>query len=351
MARILGIETSCDETAAAVFDTDQKKILSSHLFSQVELHDIYGGVVPEIASRSHLEKIDTIIAYALEQAKLTLDDIDYIAVTQRPGLVGSLLIGISFAKGMAWATDKKLIGVNHLEGHIFSSFLREDGTVDEKLSFPYLCLSISGGHTALYIAHSFGEYELLGKTLDDAAGEAFDKVAALLGLGYPGGPLIEKYAAKVDNKDFYNYPRTKNIKKLLNFSFSGLKTAVLYDLVKRGAFDLKTGIIKGKMTLKLQQEVASSLQVCIADICEARIKLAFEKYPEIKAFAFVGGVACNKFIRGRLKALCDKKGTYFVVPPMRFCSDNGAMIAFVGSYKAEQGAFSSLEMDVFPTQD
>ena len=342
--KILGIETSCDETAAAVYDSENKRILSSSIFSQVKLHEVYGGVVPEIASRSHLEKIDLIVWHALQEASCTLEQIDAVAVTYKPGLIGSLLIGICFAKSIAWAANKKLIGVNHLEGHIFSSFIGEGGEILD-LPFPFLCLSVSGGHTSLYLVKDFGEYEQLGQTLDDAAGEAFDKIAQLLGLGYPGGPVIEKLALEVGNKDFFHYPRTKNEKKNFEFSFSGVKTAVLYDLVKKGAFEFGIGPLEEKLTAELVQQVAASLQHCIADILYERIALAFERYPEIKAFSFVGGVAANKFIRGKLLKLCEENKKQFSVPPLKYCVDNGAMIAFVGAKKVEKGEDSPLTLD------
>ena len=343
---ILGIETSCDETGAAVFDTGQKKILSNALFSQITLHEMYGGVVPEIASRSQLEKIDVIVASALEQAGVSLNDLDVIAVTNRPGLAGSLLVGVCFAKALAWSAHKKFIGINHLEGHIFSSFLKPDSSVDDTIPFPHLALTASGGHTALYLVEDFGRYTLLGQTLDDAAGEAFDKVAKILGFGYPGGAIIEKMASEVNFVDFFHYPRTKNKQHEIMFSFSGLKTAILYSLVKQGAYDLHHGPIAENMTLDLAKQVSSSLLVCIADIFENNIKLAFKKYPTIQAFTFAGGVACNKFLKNRLNNLCIASGKKFFSPPAQFCTDNGGMIAFVGGYKAEQGHFSDWNLDI-----
>ena len=346
MPVILGIETSCDETAAAVYDSDKKQILSNKLFSQIKLHEIYGGVVPEIASRSHLEKIDIIIEQALEQANKTLDEVDVIAVTNKPGLVGSLLIGLCFAKAIAFAKNKKLTGVDHLEAHIFSSFLNDDFSVNQNIDFPHLCLSVSGGHTALYLVEGFGKYKILGQTLDDAAGEAFDKLAKVIGLGYPGGAKIEQLASQVGFQDFFNYPRSKKLAKDLKFSFSGLKTAVLYDLVKKGAYNLQTGSIKENITLDLQQKVSSSLLVCIKDIFYDVLKNAFKQYPEMKGFTFVGGVACNKYLKKELESLCEKHNKWFVSPPCKFCSDNAAMVSFVGGYKAEKNQFSDLSLDV-----
>lgn len=334
---ILGIETSCDETAAAVYSTNDG-VKSNVLFSQIELHKKYGGVLPELASRSHLEKINPIVQAALDTAGVTLDAIDCIAVTNKPGLPGSLLVGACFAKALAWARTIPLIGVDHLEGHIFSAH------IEHTIPFPHLCLTASGGHTAFYLVHDFGNYELLGETADDAAGEAFDKIAKLLGLPYPGGPAIEKLAAQVDFKDFFHYPRLR--KDSFDFSFSGLKTAVLYDLVDRGEYDLKAKkFLKDDIT-QLQHHVASSLQVAIGDIFKDKLALAIKKYPHIKAAVFVGGVACNKYIRNVLKNLCDQHNVNFFTPSPQYCTDNAAMIAFVGAYKAQQGKFSDLNLDI-----
>ena len=343
---ILGIDTSCDETGAAVFDTAAQKLLAHALFSQIDLHEIYGGVVPEIASRSQLEKIDLIIAHALSQAGITADQLEGIAVTNRPGLVGSLLVGVCFAKGMAWALHKKIMGIDHLEGHIFSSFLQQDGSVNTAIKFPMLALSASGGHTAMHIVKDFGVYELISQTQDDAAGEAFDKIAKMLGLGYPGGALIEKLAAQVNFQDFFSYPRTKFSLDRLDFSFSGLKTAVLYDLAKKGAYDLHHGPIKEMLTQTLQQQVASSLLVCIGDILSTAVQTALRKYPELQSVTFAGGVACNKYLRSRLEMCCTQNHKTFVAAPPQFCTDNGAMIAFVGGYKAQRNEWDTLDLDV-----
>ena len=332
----LGIETSCDETGVAIYSKNDG-MLSNVLYSQIELHERYGGVVPDLASRSHLEKIDIIIQAALDKAKIPLTDIDVIAVTHKPGLPGSLLVGVCFAKALAFALNKKLIGINHLEGHIFSA------CIENNIPFPFLCMTASGGHTALYIVHDFGTYDLLGETLDDAAGEAFDKIAKLLGLAYPGGPLIEKLAAQVEFQDFFSYPRAD--KKTLDFSFSGLKTAVLYDMVKRKAYDMASKKLLND-TVEFKQQVSSSLLTCISDVFKQKIELALKQNPRVKAVAFVGGVACNAYIKKNLKEMCEKKGVHFFVPSPKYCTDNGAMIAFVGNYKAEQGKFSDLDLDV-----
>lgn len=334
----LGIESSCDETAASVYDS-KLGVLSNVLFSQIKIQKAFGGVVPEVASRSHLEKIDSIIKEALQQANKSLDDIDIIAVASKPGLPGSLLIGLNTAKALAFSKEKKLIGINHLEGHAFSSFLS-----NSEIPFPHLCITASGGHTNLYLIKDFGDYEFLSQTLDDAAGECFDKVSKFIGLGYPGGPIIEKLAREVNFQDFFKYPRGNP--KTLKFSFSGLKTAVLYDLVKRGAFDLKNKILLDD-SLELKQKVASSLLVCIADIFKQKLKLAFELHPEVKAVTFVGGVACNKYIKEQLKKFCESHNKLFFSPEPQFCTDNAAMIAFVGNYKAQKNQFSNLDLDIF----
>ena len=333
----LGIETSCDETGAAIYQQN-KGMLSNALFSQVEIHKSFGGVVPEVASRSQLEKINPIVTLALEKAGVTLNDINVIAVTNRPGLAGSLLVGVCFAKAIAWQKQIKLIGVNHLEGHVFSACIEND------IPFPFLCITASGGHTSLYLVHGYGDYTVLGQTVDDAAGEAFDKVAKMLNLPYPGGPEIEKLAREIGFKDTYRYPRQKA--DTLDFSFSGLKTAVLYSLVNQGAYDMKSRtLLSDDITLK--KEVSSSLLVAIADSFAIKLSAALKLYPEAKAISFVGGVACNNYIRGKLKDIADKHNLPFFVPSPQYCTDNGGMIAFVGNYKAMQGTFSSLELDLF----
>ena len=335
---VLAIESYCDETAAAVYNTTAG-MLSNELFSQIELHKEFGGVMPEIASRSHLQKIGPIVQAALDKAGKTLDDIDVIGVTSKPGLPGSLLIGVSFAKALAYAKKKPLIGINHLEGHAFSSM------IEHPVPFPHLCLTASGGHSSLYLIKDFGDYQTIGHTIDDAAGEAFDKIAKLIDLGYPGDPIIEQYARKAGFKDFFHYPRGNA--HTLNFSFSGLKTAVLYDLVKQGAFDLKTKTFLKPDDEQLKEQVASSLLVCMGDIFKNKIKLAIELHPEIKAFTFVGGVACNKYLKQILGDYCAQRGLEFYSPSPQYCTDNGAMIAFVTHYKAQQNSFDDLKLDIF----
>jgi len=335
---ILAIETSCDETAAAVY-SPLKGILSNELFSQVKIHEKYGGVVPEMASRSHIEKINLIVQQALTKANVSLDDISAIAVTNKPGLPGSLLVGVCFAKALALAKNIPIMGINHLEGHAFSSFL------DGQPPFPHLCITASGGHTSLYVIYSFGDYQVIGQTLDDAAGEAFDKIAKVLGLEYPGGPLIEKLAQQVNFEDFYSYPRGAT--SGLDFSFSGLKTAIIYDLARRELYDLKTRKLSDAMTAQEQARVASSLLVCMRDIFIKKISLARQQYPNIKALSFVGGVACNKFLKKALNEYCQQNKLSFFSPAPQFCTDNAAMIALVGNYKFQQGHIDTLMLDIF----
>ncbi|MDR3551092.1 MAG: tRNA (adenosine(37)-N6)-threonylcarbamoyltransferase complex transferase subunit TsaD [Candidatus Babeliales bacterium] len=335
--RILGIESSCDETGAAVYQ-EGVGMISNALFSQIELHRKYGGVMPEVASRSQLEKMNPIVQEALDQANMKLSDIDVIAVTNKPGLPGSLLVGVCFAKALALVANKPIIGVNHLEGHAFSACIEND------IPFPFLCITASGGHTSLYLMHDYGNYTILGQTLDDAAGEAFDKVAKLMNLPYPGGPVIEKLASQVDFQDFFSYPRNHNAS--IDFSFSGLKTAVLYDLVKKDAYDMKTKTFLKPDDLALQQQVSSSLLVCISDIFKQKLVKALKAHPEVKAISFVGGVACNKYIRNDLKNFSAKHGLPFFVPSPQYCTDNAGMIAFVGYYKAKKNEFSDLSLDI-----
>lgn len=333
---ILGIESSCDETAAAVFD-QEKGMRSNVLFSQ-RSHERSGGVIPEIASREHIEKINSIVSSALNNAHVTLDEIDTIAITNKPGLPGSLLVGVCFAKALAWAKNKHLIGINHLEGHAFSVCIEND------VPFPFLCLTASGGHTSLYKAYDFGNYTVLGATVDDAAGEAFDKIAKLLQLPYPGGPVLERLATEVNFQDFFSYPRSQ--KKTLDFSFSGLKTAVLYDLVDRNAYDIHTKTVLKPHDELLKKQVASSLLVCIGDIFAQKLQLALQEHSDVKAVCFVGGVACNKYLRQQLATVANKHKLPFFVPSPIYCTDNAGMIAFVGAYKAAKQEYSTLELDI-----
>lgn len=335
---ILGIESSCDETAAAIFCSEQG-LLSNELFSQIQTHAMTGGVIPERASREHMEKIIFIVTEALQKANKTLQDVDVIAVTNKPGLPGALMVGVAFAKGLAFALNKKLIGIDHLEGHVFSACIANN------VAFPFAALTVSGGHSSIYLVHDFGSYQILGSTLDDAAGEAFDKIAKLMNLPYPGGPVIEKLASEVNFQDFFSYPRG-NLKNL-NFSFSGLKTAVLYHLIESKAYDQTTKTFLKKDDIDFQRQVASSLLVCIGDIFEEKAKILFQEHKEIQSLCFVGGVACNKYLRERLQKICAKFNKQLFFPSVRLCTDNAGMIAFVGHYKAQKKEFSSLDLPIF----
>lgn len=342
MMHVLGIESSCDETAASIFHAgnDGKKgtILSNVLFSQIQLHTPFGGVVPEIASRSHLERIPHIVDQACKDAHVTLEDIDVIAATNRPGLPGSLLIGLCFAKAIAYATGKKLVGVNHIEAHALSPL------IEQEIPFPHLCFTASGGHTSLFLIENPLTIIPVGTTLDDAAGEAFDKVAKLLNLGYPGGPVIEKLARKAQFVDYFKYPRLKQ--KTTDFSFSGLKTAVLYDLVKQGAYDLATKTLLPHADDMFKMRVSSSFLVCMGDIVVDRTKRACELFPAVRAVSFAGGVACNKYLANRLAEYAKKEGLPFFCPSPQFCTDNGAMVAFAGYQRAKAGLFDELTLDI-----
>jgi N6-L-threonylcarbamoyladenine synthase len=334
--KLLGIESSCDETAAAVI-TDEG-IASSVLFSQIQMHHQYGGVVPELASRSHLEKIMPIVTQALQEAGVSLTELDAIAVTTKPGLPGSLLVGVSFAKALAAVLDIPLIAVDHIQGHAYSA------CIENPVSFPSLVLTASGGHTSLQLLEGALTFQTIGHTVDDAAGEAFDKIAKLFGIAYPGGPKVEARAQRVNFADTRHYPRLKE--PSLNFSFSGLKTAVLYDLVAAGAFDMKTKQCLIDNDDPLIDQVCSSALVAVGDIFCDRLKRALKQYPHVKSLCFVGGVACNTYLRQRLTVLAQHYNLPFYTPSKQYCTDNAAMIAYVGKLYAEAGLFSSLESDI-----
>lgn len=334
---VLGIETSCDETGFALYRKSEG-VIAQVLFSQIDLHKKYGGVIPELASRTQLEKVTILFDELFTKTTYTFSDVDVVAITNKPGLPGSLLVGLAFGKTIAWATNKKIIGVNHLEGHIFSSLL------EHNVPFPHLCLTASGGHTSLYLVTDFGQYSLLGTTRDDAAGEAFDKVAKLMHMPYPGGPAIEKYAQKAEFKDYFNYPRS--MAHSLDFSFSGLKTAVLYHLIKENAYDRTSKIFLKADDEEFKQKVASSLLVCIGDIFSQKITLALSQHPHVKAVTFVGGCAANKYLTHTLSTLCKAHNIDFYAPSLKYCTDNGAMISFVGGYKAKKGLYDAFNLDI-----
>jgi N6-L-threonylcarbamoyladenine synthase len=323
--KILGIETSCDETSAAVLDDGQ--LLSSIVSSQY-FHSKYGGVVPELASRAHQRVIVKVVDEALASAGVKKEELEGIAVTYGPGLIGSLLVGVSFAKAMAFALKIPIVGINHLEGHIFSTFLSK-----EHPDFPFVSLVVSGGHTMLVLVEDFLKFKLLGQTRDDAAGEAFDKVAKLLGLGYPGGPLIDKLAREGD-PNFVKFPKpipSSSKDDEYEFSFSGLKTAVLYYLKKINFQNLDE-----KEKTQIIRNVCASFQKAVVDaLVEQTIKAA--KNFNVKNISIAGGVAANSELRKRMKEKAESEGIKLYIPDLSYCTDNAAMIAFVGYIKLKNG--------------
>ena len=329
---ILAIETSCDDTGAAVV-LDGRKILSNIVSSQVPIHQKYGGVVPELASRKHIESIVPIVAEALKTADVTLKEIDGIAVTQGPGLVGSLLVGLSFAKSTAFATGLPFIGVNHIEAHLSAIFLEE-----KPPSFPFIGLVVSGGHTSLFRMDGFGKYRRLGQTRDDAAGEAFDKVAKLLGLGYPGGPVIDELS-KTGNPEAIRFPRPILSKKSFDFSFSGLKTAVV-NYVKT-----HPGPPEGYPE-DLIRDIVSSFQEAVVEVLVKKTVYAAQ-HQGLKRIVLSGGVAANQRLRQKIKeeSLDQKLKVY--LPSPSFCTDNAAMVGVVGYEYLKRGIRSPLSLNAF----
>lgn len=327
---ILGIESSCDETAASVV-VDGRTILSNEISSQIDIHTLYGGVVPEIASRKHVERVNQVIRKAMQDADTTLDDLDAIAVTYGPGLVGALLVGVSAAKAISFARGIPLVGVHHIEGHISANFLAAP-----ELEPPFICLVVSGGHTHLVIVRDYGEYEILGRTQDDAAGEAFDKVARAIGLGYPGGPKIDR-AARDGRADAIAFPRGKVSDAKYDFSFSGLKSAVLNYL--------NTQKMQGNEICV--PDVAASFQQSVVDTLVSRAMAAVDEYHYDK-FALAGGVASNTALRNAVKQACRERGISFYCPPPVLCTDNGAMIACAGYYEYQKGTRSGYDLNAIP---
>lgn len=328
---ILAIESSCDETAAAVVQ-DGRKVLSNIISSQIEIHKLYGGVVPEIASRKHIEKIIQVVDEALKEASLTMDEIDAVAVTYGPGLVGALLVGVSAAKSIAFAHNKPLIGVHHIEGHISANYIE-----NEELEPPFLCLVVSGGHTNLVIVKDFGEYEVLGKTRDDAAGEAFDKVARAIGLGYPGGPKIQKISEE-GNKDAIAFPRAKVADNPFDFSFSGLKSSVLNYI--------NSCEMKGEEINKA--DIAASFQEAVVDVLVSHT-IEGAKQLGFKKIAMAGGVASNTVLREEMKEACERRGFMFYHPSPILCTDNAAMIGAAAYYDYKKGLISDLTLNAVPS--
>jgi N6-L-threonylcarbamoyladenine synthase len=326
---VLGIETSCDETAAAVLDGG-RKILSSIVASQDDVHAPYGGIVPELASRRHVEVVLPVIRRALDQAGIALRDVDALAVTQGPGLVGSLLVGCAVAKSLAYALGRPLVGVNHLEGHIYASFLEETPP-----TYPFLALVVSGGHTALYAARERGRYECAGQTRDDAAGEAFDKVAKLLGLGYPGGPIIERVARSGDARAI-RFPTAQMRDGAPDFSFSGIKTAVSLHVKRAGV--LGAGEVA---------DVAASFQATVVKML-VRKTVSTARRLALRRLVLTGGVAANSPLRAALEAECAERGWALHVPSRTLCTDNAAMIAAAGHDRLEAGERAALTMNAVP---
>lgn len=327
---ILAIESSCDETAAAVV-VNGRDVRSNIISSQIALHTLYGGVVPEIASRKHIEKINQVITEAMQEAQADWADIDAIGVTYGPGLVGALLVGVAEAKAISYARNIPLVGVHHIEGHISANYIE-----NKELEPPFLCLVVSGGHTHLVKVLDYGKYEILGRTRDDAAGEAFDKVARAIGLGYPGGPKIEKVAHE-GNPHAVEFPRPKIADGEYDFSFSGLKSAVLNHL----------NSCKMKGIEIVQADIAASFQKAVIDVLVGNAMHAIEKY-QIDKFAIAGGVASNGTLRAAMEEACRKRNVAFYHPSPILCTDNAAMIGAAAYYDYRAGIRSGLDLNAVP---
>ena len=328
--RILAVESSCDETAAAVV-VNGRDVRSNVISSQIDIHTLYGGVVPEIASRKHIERINQVVQQALDDAKMTLDEIDAVAVTYGPGLVGALLVGVAEAKAIAWAKNLPFLGIHHIEGHISANYIEH-----LELEPPFGCLVVSGGHTHLVRVRDYGEYEILGKTADDAAGEAFDKVARAIGLGYPGGPKIDQAAKKGDPLAIA-FPHGKVRGSEYDFSFSGLKSAVLNYLNEK----------KMKGEAVCTEDVAASFQKSVVDVLVEHSKNAIREYGFSK-FAIAGGVASNSALRAAMEEMCLKQGAQFYRPSPVLCKDNAAMIGAAAYYEFRKGVRSDWSLNAVP---
>lgn len=327
---ILAIESSCDETAAAVV-RNGRTVLSNVISSQIALHTLYGGVVPELASRKHIEKINQVIGQALEEADLTLDDMDAVAVTYGPGLVGALLVGVAEAKAIAYAKNLPLVGIHHIEGHICANYIEHP-----ELEPPFLCLVVSGGHTHLVIVKDYGSFEILGRTYDDAAGEAFDKVARAIGLGYPGGPKIDR-AAREGNPDAVFFPRAKIADHPYDFSFSGVKSAVLNYLNGER--------MKGREIC--QADIAASFQKAVVEVLVDHTMQAAQQ-TGIRSVAIAGGVASNTSLRQAMEEACARRRYSFYRPSPVYCTDNAAMIGAAAYYEYRNGTRHGWDLNAVP---
>jgi len=347
MTKILAIETSCDETAAAVIE-DGYQIHSNVVASQIDIHRRYGGVFPEMASRQHILAISTVIQDALIEARTGWNELDAVAVTYGPGLAGSLLVGVNAAKGVAMAQGLPLIGINHLEGHLYSNWLDTSGKGrPPRKKFPALCLIVSGGHTELVLIHNHGNYQILGRTIDDAAGEAFDKVARLMGIGYPGGPAIEK-AAQTGNPAAYNFPRA-HLGDSFDFSFSGLKTAVLRVVQKYTQVDKLHPPRRGHKNSQQDQlstmpvaNIAASFQMAVVDVLVEKTRAAANKY-NVAEVLLAGGVSANSLLRNKMMSTLERP---VLVPPLYLCTDNAAMIGAAAYWHLQAGKSAGWDLDV-----
>lgn len=327
---VLAIESSCDETAAAVVKNG-RQVLSNAIASQIDIHKLYGGVVPEIASRKHIEKINQVIEEALTESGQTLESMDAVCVTYGPGLVGALLVGVGAAKAISYATGKPLVGVHHIEGHISANYI-----ANPDLQPPFLCLVASGGHSHLVMVRDYGQYEILGKTRDDAAGEAFDKVARAIGLGYPGGPKIDKLAREGDPKAI-EFPRASIEGAPYDFSFSGVKSAVLNYI----------NACRMKGEEYSSADIAASFQKAVVDVLVNHTMLAAKDY-KINKIAIAGGVACNSGLREGMQQACSENGYSFYMPSPVLCTDNAAMIGAAGYYEYRNGVRHGLDLNAVP---
>ncbi|MBI2608290.1 MAG: tRNA (adenosine(37)-N6)-threonylcarbamoyltransferase complex transferase subunit TsaD [Deltaproteobacteria bacterium] len=325
---ILGIESSCDDAAASIYSSGQKKLLSNVVSSQIKVHNPFGGVVPELASREHFKNIPLVVDQALQEAGLDVDDIDLISVTHAPGLIGSLLVGLAYAKGLAFSKNIPFIGVHHIEAHMLAIH------IEKKIPFPYVALVVSGGHTHLYVIHDVGEYELVGATCDDAAGEVFDKVGKIFNLGFPGGPVIDRLSKK-GNPKAISFPRAFIKDEQFRFSFSGLKTAVSYYIQKNPHYNIN--------------DVLASFQEAVVDVLVHKaLKLALKR--NISNVVVCGGVACNSRLRERMDEVLSVHKINFSVPTPKLCADNAAMIAYTGWELWKKGRQDNFDLNAFPNK-